>query len=113
MATYFWINSYDCVSVHVFHLVQLRFLLFDYVEFPISTTMISIREDVGQEVSSTLWTQRQLDVIALAFLLFATATCCRAMLRGKGGGRDLLPTRRGDIPANSPFLRFPWLLKNS
>lgn len=68
-----------------FTLVQLRFPLFEYVQFPISTTMISIKEDVGQEVSSTLWMQRQLDVIALAFVLFATATCCRAMLRGKGG----------------------------
>lgn len=68
-----------------FTLVQQRFPLFEYAQFPISTMMISIKEDVGQEVSSTLWTRRQLDVIALAFVLFATATCCRAMLRVKGG----------------------------
>jgi len=43
--------------------------------------LVPIEENVGQEVSATLWGQRQLDLIALAFILFATATCCRAMLR--------------------------------
>jgi hypothetical protein len=43
--------------------------------------LVSVEEDVGQEVSATLWGQRQLDLIVLAFVLFATATCCRAMFR--------------------------------
>jgi len=52
-----------------------------FLQYPINMTLVSIDEDVGQEVSATLWGQRQLDLIVLAFVLFATATCCRAMLR--------------------------------
>jgi len=52
-----------------------------FQQFPINATLVSVEEDVGQKVSQTLWAHRQLDLIALAFILFATATCCRAMLR--------------------------------
>lgn len=72
----------------IFTSIQRRFPLFEDVQFPIEATLISTRENVGQEVSSTLWGQRQLDVVALAFLLFATATCCRAMLRVEGGRKE-------------------------
>ena len=52
-----------------------------FLQQSINMTAISVQTDVGQEVSTTLWGQRQLDLIVLAFVLFATATCCRAMLR--------------------------------
>jgi len=70
-----------------FTVIQQHFPQQRFQQFPINMTLIPIEEDVGQEVSTTLWAQRQLDLIALAFILFATATCCRAMLRVKEGKR--------------------------
>ena len=56
-----------------------------FQQFPINMTLVSVDENVGQEISANLWGQRQLDLIVLAFVLFATATCCRAMLRVEEG----------------------------
>jgi len=61
--------------------VQYEFPQQGFQQFPTNMTLVPIEENVGQEVSATLWGQRQLDLIVLAFILFATATCCRAMLR--------------------------------
>jgi hypothetical protein len=36
---------------------------------------------IGQRVSWFLWNCRVLDLIAQAFVLFASATCCMALLR--------------------------------
>ena len=71
---------FTVIQQHFPHFPQQRFQ-----QFPINMTLIPIEQDVGQEVSTTLWAQRQLDLIALAFILFATATCCRAILRVKEG----------------------------
>lgn len=60
---------------------QYEFPQQGFRQFPINMTLVPIEENVGQEVSATLWGQRQLDLIVLAFVLFATATCCRAMFR--------------------------------
>lgn len=64
-----------------FTLIQQQFPQQGFLQYPANVTLISVQEAVGQEASATLWTQRQLDLIALAFVLFATATCCRAMLK--------------------------------
>lgn len=37
--------------------------------------------DIGQEISSLLWGQRYLDLLAEAFLVLAAAACCLAMLK--------------------------------
>lgn len=36
---------------------------------------------IGQEVSRFLWDYRVIDLIAQAFVLFAAAACCMALLR--------------------------------
>ena len=36
---------------------------------------------IGQRVSRFLWNYRVIDLIAQAFVLFAAATCCMALLR--------------------------------
>jgi len=36
---------------------------------------------IGQEVSRFLWNYRVIDLIAQAFVLFAAAACCMALLR--------------------------------
>ena len=38
---------------------------------------------IGPEVSRFLWTYRLIDLIAQAFVLFAAAACCVAVLRAK------------------------------
>lgn len=67
-----------------FIVIQYEFPQQGFQQFPINMTLVPVKENVGQEVSATLWGQRQLDLIVLAFVLFATATCCRAMLRVEG-----------------------------
>lgn len=37
---------------------------------------------IGPEVGRFLWTNRSIDLIAQAFVLFAAAVCCIALLRG-------------------------------
>lgn len=64
-----------------FTLIQQQFPQQGFLHYPANMTLISVQEALGQEVSATLWAQRQLDLIAMAFVLFATATCCRAMLK--------------------------------
>jgi len=63
--------------------VQHDFPQQGFQQFPINMTLVSVEENVGHEVSGALWGQRQLDLIVLALVLFATATCCRAMLRAE------------------------------
>jgi hypothetical protein len=62
-------------------MTQQGFVPFEYVKFPINETMIPVNEEVGEAVSYTLWSQRQLDMITLAFLLFVSASCCATILR--------------------------------
>jgi len=54
--------------------------LFEYVRT--RTQLVpSTATDIGQRASSFLWTFRVLDVFAAAFLVFAAAACCIAILR--------------------------------
>ncbi len=56
------------------------FPLFEYANT--SGELLSIDlPNLGQMLSNFLWSFRPLDLILLAFVLFAAATCCLAMVR--------------------------------
>ncbi len=60
--------------------VRYEFPAFDYADPP--TELIEVETTViGLEVSRFLWTYRLIDLIAQAFVLFAAAACCVAVLR--------------------------------
>lgn len=60
--------------------VRYEFPAFDYAD-P-STELIEVETtEIGLEVSRFLWTYRLIDLIAQAFVLFAAAACCVAVLR--------------------------------
>ena len=50
-----------------------------------STRFIELSGSIGQGISSLLWEQRNLDLIAQAFLVIASAACCIAMLKPEKG----------------------------
>lgn len=66
--------------------VEYEFPLFEFAGPPTEL----VEDDVaviGAEVSRFLWSDRVIDLIAQAFVLFAAAACCMAMLRN-GGEKD-------------------------
>lgn len=65
----------------LFVMIQLDFPCFEYAQSPVHETLVPVEGEIGREVSSALWAQRQLDLIALAFLLFVTAAGCSTTLR--------------------------------
>lgn len=67
-----------------FMMTQQDFVPFEYAKFSINETMVPVNE-VGEAVSYTLWGQRQLDLMTLAFLLFVSAACCATVLRMEKG----------------------------
>jgi hypothetical protein len=71
-----------------FTMIQQGFTPFEYARFPVNASLIPIDGGVGAGVSTTLWSERQLDLILLAVLLFATATCCTTMLNLEKGEHD-------------------------
>ena len=62
-------------------IVRYGFPAFEYAspsaEIEVETT------EIGPEVSQFLWTYRLIDLIAQAFVLFAAAACCVAVLRAE------------------------------
>ncbi len=68
----------------VFFMLILRyeFPAFDYADLSAELVEIEIAR-IGLEVSRFLWTYRLLDLIAQAFVLFAAAACCGAVLRAE------------------------------
>ena len=68
-------------------MTQQDFVPFEYARFPVNETMVPVNK-VGDAVSYTLWSQRQLDLIILAFLLFISAACCATILRMEKGGQS-------------------------
>ena len=62
-------------------MLQHVFTPFEYARYPVNATLIPLDGDVGIGVSATLWSDRQLDLIVVAILLFTTATCCATILR--------------------------------
>ena len=69
-------------------MTQQDFVPFEYAKFPINETMVPVNEELGEAVSYTLWSQRQLDLITLAFLLFVSAACCATVLRMEKGDQS-------------------------
>ncbi len=65
--------------------LQRGFTPFEYARAPINATLVPFDSDVGRRVSATLWSDRALDLIVLAFLLFTTATGCATLLRPERG----------------------------
>lgn len=68
--------------VLVFSMIVVRyeFPAFEYASQPAELIEIET-STIGQEVSRFLWTYRLIDLIAQAFVLFAAAACCVAVLR--------------------------------
>jgi len=60
--------------------VRYEFPAFKYASPPSELVKIDT-STIGQEVSRFLWTYRLIDLIAQAFVLFAAASCCVAVLR--------------------------------
>lgn len=69
-------------------MAQQGFVPFEYAKFSINETMVPVNGEVGKAVSYTLWSQRQLDLIILAFLLFVSAACCATILRMEKGDQS-------------------------
>lgn len=69
-------------------MTQQDFVPFEYAKFSINETVVPVNGEVGKAVSNTLWGQRQLDLIILAFLLFVSAACCATILRMERGDRS-------------------------
>ena len=67
-----------------FMMTQQDFVPFEYAKFSINETMVPVNE-VGEAFSYTLWGQRRLDLMTLAFLLFISAACCATVLRIEKG----------------------------
>ena len=63
-------------------IVRYGFPAFEYAS-PSSELVEIETSTIGQEVSRFLWTYRLIDIIAQAFVLFAAAACCVAVLRAE------------------------------
>jgi len=61
-------------------IIGYEFPVFKYAEPP--TELVENETGIiGQKVSRFLWNYRVIDLIAQAFVLFAAAACCTALLR--------------------------------
>ena len=73
-------NRNRAVGLTAVVLVMLAFsILVVSYEFPI----LNSAETVEMETTEFLWTYRLIDLIAQAFVLFAAAACCVAVLRAE------------------------------
>ena len=73
-------NRNRAVGLTAVVLVMLTFsILVVSYEFPI----LNSAETVEMETTEFLWTYRLIDLIAQAFVLFAAAACCVAVLRAE------------------------------
>ena len=61
-------------------IIQPGFIPFEYAAYQIDGSLV-FKNEIGEEVSYTLWEERNLDVLILAFLLFVTAASCTSILR--------------------------------
>jgi len=63
-------------------ILEYDFPAFKYTDPDQPTKLVENKtEIIGQEVSQFLWNYRVIDLIAQAFVLFAAAACCVALLR--------------------------------
>ncbi|MCW4019622.1 MAG: hypothetical protein NWF14_00105 [Candidatus Bathyarchaeota archaeon] len=65
---------------YLFLSIQLCFRPFEYVVFPIEDSLVSAENEIARSVSHTLWSQRSLEIILLALLLFVASACCASIL---------------------------------
>ena len=56
------------------------FPIFQYAPVTLDITLTNISENIWLQVSQLLWTERQIDLVVLAYLLLITASCCRLLL---------------------------------
>jgi len=73
------ITAVSATLIFYFLIISFEFPAFDYAS-P-STELVEVAKSIGQKVGRFLWTYRLIDLIAQAFVLFAAAACCVAMLR--------------------------------
>jgi len=65
-------------------IVEYEFPVFKYADRDQPPELVENETaTIGQEVSRFLWDYRVIDLIAQAFVLFAAAACCTALLRTK------------------------------
>jgi hypothetical protein len=69
------------VALLLLILLQQGFTPFEFCQFNVEETLIPVGGDIGRETGRVLWGDRQLDMIAMGFLLFVTATGCTSVLR--------------------------------
>ena len=63
-------------------IVEYEFPVFEYADPDQPPELVEIETPIiGPEVSRFLWDYRVIDLIAQAFVLFAAAACCMALLR--------------------------------
>ena len=62
-------------------IVEHEFPVFKYAERISAELVENETAIIGQRVSQFLWNYRVMDLIAQAFVLFAAAACCMALLR--------------------------------
>ncbi len=62
-------------------MVEYEFPVFKYSERISAELVENETAIIGQKVSQFLWNYRVMDLIAQAFVLFAAAACCMALLR--------------------------------
>ncbi len=53
---------------------------FEYAVFPIEDSLASTEKGIAHGLSYALWDQRSIDLVMLAFLLFAASACCASVL---------------------------------
>jgi len=63
--------------------VVLVLLIFSMLAVSYEFPMLDSAESVEMETTEFLWTYRLIDLIAQAFVLFAAAACCVAILRAE------------------------------
>lgn len=65
-------------------IMEYDFPAFEYTGSPTEPTAELVKNSnavIGQEVGRFLWNYRVVDLIAQAFVLFAAAVCCLALLK--------------------------------
>lgn len=67
----------------LFIILPPSFTTFEYVTS--EKQLLPLTEDGNAALSRVLWIDRQLDVMVLALLLFATGICCATLLRTDRG----------------------------
>lgn len=74
----------SAILILLVFVVEYEFPVFKYTEAPTEIPPELVENKtaiIGPKVGEFLWNYRVIDLIAQAFVLFAAATCCTALLR--------------------------------